>query len=101
AVETTTARRDALAVLLDPAGRSQKEIRLRELRAQEWLAGQIEAVKAEVVRLKRLATVEAAIQLTLTRSLTMKSNEIGEAELAKGFCDRFNAELQALGGSAL
>lgn len=101
AVAKKTAQRDTLAVLLDPTGRSQKEARLRELRAQEWLAGQIEAVKAEVVRLKRLATVEAAIQLTQTRLLTIKSNEIGEAELAKGFCDRFNAELHALGGSAL
>lgn len=101
AVATTTSQRDALATLLDPGGRSQKETRLRELRAQEWLAGQIEAVKAEVVRLKRVATIEAAIQLTQTRALTIKSNAIGETELAKGFCDRFNAELQALGGSAL
>ncbi|WP_460917731.1 hypothetical protein, partial [Staphylococcus aureus] len=50
---------------------------------------------------KKLTVVKAAIQLTLTRSLTIKSNEIGEAELAKGYCDRFNAELQALGGSNL
>lgn len=101
AVGTTTAQRNALAVLLDPAGRSQKETCLRELRAQEWLAGQIEAIKAEVMRLKRVATIEAAIQLTQTRQLTIKSNEIGETELAKGFCDRFNAELQTLGGSRI
>jgi len=33
--------------------------------------------------------------------LTTKSNDIGESELAKGYCDRFNAELQALGGQSL
>lgn len=97
----TTAQRDALATLLDPSGRAQKEARFRELKAKEWLCGQVEAVRAEVVRLKKLTVVKAAIQLTLTRSLTIKSNEIGEAELAKGYCDRFNAELQALGGSNL
>ncbi len=101
AVATTTAKRDALAALLDPAGRAQKETRLRELRAQEWLAGQIDAVKAEVIRLKRLATIDVAIHLTQTRALTTKSNEIGESELAKGFCERFNTELEALGGRAV
>ncbi|TDV99135.1 RecF/RecN/SMC family protein [Halomonas alkaliantarctica] len=101
AVTALTAKRDALASLLDPAGRAQKETHLRELSAQEWLAGQVDAVKAEVLRLKLVATHQDAIQLTLTRTLTIKSNEIGETELAQGFCDRFNAELKALGGNAL
>ncbi len=101
AVTEATTQRDALATLLDPKGRAQKEVRLRELRAQEWLSDQIEAVKAEVLRLQQLATLQAAIQLTLTRALTIKSNEIGETELAKGFCTRFNAELKALGGNSL
>lgn len=100
-VEKAIAERDALAVLLDPAGRAGKENRLRELRAQEWLAGQVEAIKAEVVRLKKLSTVEAALQLTHTRQLTLLSNEIGERELARGYCDRFNKELSSLGGQAI
>lgn len=100
-ISQVTAQCNALAVLLDPTGRAQKESRLRELRAQEWLAGQIEAVKADVARLKEIATIKAAIQLTQTNALTIKSNEIGESELAKGFCERFTAELQALGGQSL
>lgn len=53
------------------------------------------------MRLKKLATIQAAVQLTLTSALTTKSNEIGETELSKGYCDRFNAEIRALGGGSL
>ncbi|WP_237716546.1 AAA family ATPase [Xanthomonas phaseoli] len=74
---------------------------MREIKAQEWLAGQIEAVKAEVERLKKLAILAKAQTLTKTSSLTTKSNEIGKLELAQGYCDRFNAELKSLGGGSL
>ncbi|MCE4344081.1 AAA family ATPase [Xanthomonas hortorum pv. vitians] len=100
-VKSTTAERNALAVLLDPKGRAEKETRLRELKARQWLAGQRDAVWADVVRLKRVATVETAVRSTSTNQLTSKSNDIGESELAQGYCDRFNAELQALGGNLL
>jgi len=100
-VKTTSAERDALAGLLDPKGRKEKETRLTELKAQQWLSEQRDAVWADVVRLKRVATVETAVKSTWTGPLTTKSNEIGQLELAKGYCDRFNAELQALGGNLL
>lgn len=96
-----TAQRDTLAALLDPTGRQQKEARLRELRGTEWLAAQRLQVIAEVDRLKQQATLAAAVRLTGTGPLTIRSNEIGEAELAQGFCDRFNNELRELGGKAL
>lgn len=100
-VKTTSADRDALAGLLDPTGRKEKETRLAELKAQQWLSEQRDAVWADVIRLKRVGTVEAAVRSTSTSQLTTKSNEIGESELAKGYCNRFNAELQALGGHSL
>lgn len=96
-IKSTTAERDALVGLLDPKGRKEKEIRLAELKAQQWLAEQRDAVWADVVRLKGVATVETAIKSTYTGPLTTKSNEIGQLELANGYCDRFNAELQTLG----
>jgi energy-coupling factor transporter ATP-binding protein EcfA2 len=100
-VKATSAERDALVGLLDPTGRKEKETRLAELKAQQWLSEQRDAVWADVVRLKRVATVETAVKSTWTGPLTTKSNEIGQLELAKGYCDRFNAELQALGGNLL
>ncbi|UKE46254.1 AAA family ATPase [Xanthomonas cerealis] len=100
-VKTTSAERDALAGLLDPKGRKEKETRLAELKAQQWLSEQRDAVWADVVRLKRVATVDTAVRSTSTNQLTSKSNDIGESELAQGYCDRFNTELQALGGNLL
>lgn len=100
-LKKTAAERDALASLLDPKGRKEKEYRLGELRAQQWLSEQRDAAWAEVVRLKRLGTVEAAVKSTLTGPLTAKSNEIGQSQLAQGYCDRFNSELEALGGNSL
>ncbi|WDJ86962.1 AAA family ATPase [Xanthomonas campestris] len=100
-IKSTTAERDALVELLDPKGRKEKEIRLAELKAQQWLAEQRDAVWTDVVRRKRVATVETAFKSTFTGPLTTKSNEIGQLELAKGYCDRFNAELQTLGGNLL
>ncbi len=98
---TITAQREALAILSDPVGRAQQEARLRELKAQEWLSGQVEPIKAEVERLKKLTVVAKALPLTKTTQLTTKSNEIGKLELAQGYCDRFNAELDGLGGGSL
>lgn len=100
-VKATSAERDALAGLLDPKGRKEKETRLKELKSQQWLSEQRDAVWADVVRLKRVATVDTAVRSTSTNQLTSKSNDIGESELAQGYCDRFNAELQALGGNLL
>ena len=100
-VKAVGEERDELAGLLDPTGRKEKEARLAELKAQQWLSEQRDAVWADVIRLKRVRTVEAAVRSTSTSQLTTKSNEIGESELAKGYCDRFNAELQALGGQSL
>ncbi|WP_256046688.1 AAA family ATPase [Xanthomonas translucens] len=100
-IKATTTERDALVGLLDPTGRKEKETRLAELKAQQWLAEQRDAVWADVIRLKRVGTVDAAVRSTSTSQLTTKSNEIGQLELAQGYCDRFNAELQALGGNSL
>ncbi|MDR7194871.1 AAA family ATPase [Luteimonas terrae] len=100
-VKTTSDERDTLVGLLDPKGRKEKEARLADLKAQQWLSEQRDAVWAEVIRLKRVATLETAVKSTFTGPLTSKSNEIGQSELAQGYCDRFNAELQALGGHSL
>lgn len=93
--------RDKLAGLIDEEGRKRSQARLLELRGKEWLASNAAAIKADVKRLLALDGLNAAIRLTSTNALTTKNNEIASAELAKGFCDRFNAEMQKLGGKSL
>lgn len=93
--------RDQLAGLIDVEGRETSQKRLLELRGKEWLAANVSAIKAEVKRLTVVARLETAIRLTATNTLTSKNNEIASAELAQGFCDRFNAEMLKLGGKGL
>lgn len=93
--------RDQLAGLIDVEGRKASQERLLALRGKEWLATNSSAIKAEVKRLTLLATLERALRLTATNTLTTKNNEIASAELAQGFCDRFNAEMRKLGGNGL
>lgn len=95
------AERDALAALIDPAGRQQKESQLNELRAIEWLANHRNQVIAEIDLMKQRIALGAATRLTNTAALTGKSNDIGEAELAQGFCERFNEELKRLGAGSI
>ncbi|MDQ3286901.1 MAG: AAA family ATPase [Pseudomonadota bacterium] len=93
--------RDKLAGLIDEDGRKRSQARLLELRGKEWLAANEAAIKAEVKRLLELDGINAAVRLTSTNALTTKNNEIASAQLAQGFCDRFNAEMQKLGGKGL
>lgn len=93
--------RGQLAELIDVEGRKASQERLLELRGKEWLAANVSAIKAEVKRLTVISKLEAAIRLTATNALTTKNNEIASAELAQGFCDRFNAEMRKLGGERL
>lgn len=102
---TTTAalvaQRDALATLIDVEGRKQKEARLLELKGKEWLATHRAHIGHEVTRLSECGEIDVAIRLAATNALTTKNNEIGASELARGFCDRFNAEMLRLGGQGL
>ncbi len=93
--------RDQLAGLIDVEGRKASQERLVELRGTEWLAANVSGIKAEVKRLTVVERLEAAIRLASTNALTTKNNEIASAELAQGFCDRFNAEMLKLGGKGL
>ncbi|MCD9096668.1 AAA family ATPase [Luteimonas fraxinea] len=93
--------RDKLAGLIDVYGRKANQARLLELQGKEWLAANVEAIKTEAKRLTAVAGLEAAIRSTVTNALTAKNNEIASAELAKGFRDRFNAEVKTLGGESL
>lgn len=94
-----TTQRDALAGLVDPEGRKQKEADLLELQAREWISKIREAVLTEVKRKSQVAALGDAERLAQTHALTKFSNEIGKSELAGGFVERFNAELKALGGT--
>ncbi len=100
-VAALEAQRDALAPLVDIEGRKKKEARLVDLQGMEWLATNRTQIANEVARLRTYEEIDAAIRLAATNALTSRNNEVGASELARGFCERFNAEMQRLGGQGL
>lgn len=97
-VTQLTREREALAILLDPAGRQREESRLKELRGYEWMAANRMRIHDELALLKTRTELGLAVRSASTNALTAKSNEIGESELARGFVSRFNEEMRRLGG---
>lgn len=91
----------SLLAIVDPAGRAVQNLRLSELKAREWISTVRDSMLEEAGRQQQLQVLERAISLTHTGALTNKSSEIGAAELAAGYKDRFNRELQTLRGNQL
>ncbi len=91
----------ALRELQQEGKRVEMERRLRELRASEWMAQNVGAIRAEVARLASDERIAKGMALTKTNALTALKNELAEEELTKGYQARFAAELEALGGKRL
>lgn len=81
--------------------KAEHEKTLKELRAREWTAQQKAALEAEIQRRGVVRNVEDAIRLAGTHALTRKKNDLADEELAKGYQERFLAEISALGGKRL
>ena len=81
--------------------RKNLEIRLKELQAIQWLNQNKAAILDERIRLISIFTLDSAIRLTSTNSLTKKSNELAKVELDAGYQERFAEELKKLGGTRL
>lgn len=72
-----------------------------ELRANEWVFQNKNAIISEVQRLQEISNLNKAISLTSTTALTKKNNDLAESELSTGYQTRFKDELLRLGGSRL
>lgn len=99
--ESLTKEGAALAELQKDGARAKHESTVKELRAREWTSQQKAALETEVTRRKSIFNIDEAIRLTLTNALTRKKNDLADEELAKGYQERFLAEISALGGKRL
>ncbi|MBH9659218.1 AAA family ATPase [Burkholderia pseudomallei] len=81
--------------------KAEHEKALKELRAREWIAQQKAALDAEIQRRGVVENIENAIRLAGTHALTRKKNDLADEELAKGYQERFLAEISVLGGKRL
>ncbi len=83
-----------------------KELASRRKTLAELEAGQLVLQhKAEIIeevkRLKRRKLFELALKDTATAGITTKSTELTKSVVTKALCDKFEAELRALGMTAL
>ncbi len=95
------AEESSLNALKTEGGRAQKEKRLAELRAKEWLSQNKTAIEAEVKRLASISQLATAEALARTHALTGKKNELASKELAEAHQSRFTEELAKLGGGTI
>ena len=101
AIERLKREQASLQAVADPSGRSKQTARLSELKAREWITTVRDRMIEEAQRKQRIGILEKAISTTNTTAITQKINEIGAAELAGGYKDRFNRELAYLRGAQL
>jgi energy-coupling factor transporter ATP-binding protein EcfA2 len=78
--------------------RAQMTLKLSELETRQWVSEQRAAVEAEVERLRHIAVLDKAKKSTSTTALSKKKGELADALISKAFRDRFDAELDHLGG---
>lgn len=75
------------------------EAQRREFRAAKWLAQQVAAVEAELVRLKLTQKLERAKRLTNTQQLSLKKSNLADELITSAYISRFQRELDTLGAA--
>ncbi|MGF7192120.1 energy-coupling factor transporter ATP-binding protein EcfA2 [Robbsia andropogonis] len=91
----------ALTEMQRDGQRLEHEKTLKELRGREWITQQKTALETEIKQRAICKKLEDAAKLASTHALTRKKNELMDEELAKGYQERFLAEMVALGGKRL
>lgn len=78
--------------------RAEVALKVSELEARQWVSEQREAVEAEVERLRHVAILDKAKKSTSTTALSKKKGDLADALITKAFRERFDVELDSLGG---
>jgi hypothetical protein len=73
----------------------------RGLEARRWVSEQSAAIRAEIARLKQVATYEEWKRLASSAHVSLKAGEISEQVITQAYARRFNEELTALGASRI
>lgn len=71
------------------------------LEAKQWISQQADAVRREVVRLKKIQEYENWKKLANSRNISTKASDIAEKVITHAYVTRFNQELNQLGASRI
>ena len=85
----------------NPEARRADEVRLRELRAQRWISEQVEAIRSEQSRLRRVHEYQQFRRQADTRGISRKAGEFSHALVTDAYISRFNSELGRLGARGI
>lgn len=97
--QAETVEKDAVQLDADAKQFDRKKAQLdkTELEAKKWTSEQAKAIADEHARQKTLAQYAVWVGHTSTRGITLRSTAVADKYLTKGYVERFNGELQALG----
>jgi energy-coupling factor transporter ATP-binding protein EcfA2 len=93
-LETEAEQHDRDAQMVDRAQIAKEKL---SLEARQWVSQQAVAIRAEIARLKQIASYEAWKRAANSRPISLKAGEIAEQVVTDAFVKRFNGELKALG----
>lgn len=71
------------------------------LEAKQWISQQEDAVRREIVRLKKIQEYENWKKLANSRNISTKASDISEKVITHAYVTRFNRELNQLGASRI
>ena len=100
-VQALNTEEQGLKALQIDGKRKEMEARVVHLKAQQWFSQQKEAIAIEVARLRQMYILDQALALAGTTALSRKNTELAKDELDAGYKQRFEAELDLLGGKRL
>lgn len=72
-----------------------------ELEAKRWVAGQKDAVKAEIKRIRAIKEYDELKKRTNTRAITNEAGVASKKLVTNAYIERFNNELEKLGASSI
>lgn len=81
--------------------RKETEERVVELEANLWTSQQKEAIKVEVIRLRKRKNYDDWIRLTSSRGVSLQAGKISERAITEAYVKRFNDELKELGAERI
>lgn len=98
ALESEAKQHDEDAKTFD---RTSALLQKTELEARRWISQQSEAIRSEIVRQKKVKTLEDLVRLANPRAISLKAGEVAEKVITTAYVTRFNAELKALGADRI
>lgn len=93
--------RNNLENALDVEVMSQAQKQLDDLKSRQFLHSNKELISKEIKRLKQIHTLDQAIKLTRTNSISSRINKLSEALIAEQYIEKFKKEIEEITNGAI